>query len=123
VAWSILNLAVALLVVYGTLALFPRTLVIDALRGEPDVVAYYEGTQGYTTLTLRKNSKFDVFDSSWPGVSSFCGGTYARSGDELHMRFERPCDLLPERGYLRNGVILFNRKAGRDIAFTVVPKG
>ena len=107
------NLPVSLLLAYLAFALSPGRALIDRVRGQPVLAAHYEGTQNAATLTLRKNGRFDVFWSGWPGTVHFFKGSWHTQGPELRLQFEDREPPLPDRGTMAPDVIAFGAAGDR----------
>lgn len=84
----------------------PHRELIDAIRGEPEIVAVYVGTMSDARLTLREGGRFDEFATGFFGVTTFEEGRYERHGRELRLRFagDRSTDP-PQRVVLGEGFV------------------
>jgi len=82
------NLLVSVAVFYSTLVLVLNVNVLDLVRGRPLVVASYEGTQNWATLTLRPEGRMDLLSRGWPGILRFDAGTYELHDSDLLLRFD-----------------------------------
>ncbi len=102
----------------------PTRGLVNLVRGQPKIVAYYEGTQNQALLTLRQNNSFDIWWTGVFGYDEYFRGDYRQEADSLIFHFSgEPPRKFNGQGRLvrkenRIALVRFFRSDPEDTVYT-----
>lgn len=92
--------------IYLAVLQIPHYDLLDAIRGEPEIVAVYVGTMNDLRLTFRKKGRFDELSTGLFGGRIYREGRYERHGREFRMRYQGDRSTEPpRRAFLVDGQV------------------